>query len=100
MSSHAEHVFTDPCSIQHLEMLIEHLPTNGHVLLNLKGGEAVDAIVSVRPSIQTFIDPAHHEGMNGQVRLERPDRPQWWRTVWLDEIASVQHLDSSLASET
>lgn len=98
MGQRADHVFTDPASIDHLHMLVEQLPDNAHVLLLLKDGQTLKAIVSARPSIQTFIDPDHREGLNAEVRLERINQPDWWRSVWLDQIASVQHLDSTLAS--
>lgn len=100
MSARADHVYTDPASIERLEMLIEQLPGNARVHLLMKGGESIDAVVSVRPSIQTFIDPSHREGMNAEMRLERPDQPGWWKTVWLDQIASVQHHDSTLGGES
>lgn len=100
MSARADHVYTDPASIERLEMLIEQLPGNARVRLVFKSGDQMDAVVSVRPSIQTFLDPSHCEGMNAEVRLERPDQPGWWKTVWLDQIASVQHYDSSLGGES
>jgi hypothetical protein len=90
----AQHVYTDPGSIRRLESLVEELPANGHVLLFLKDGSRCDGVVSARPNVQIFRDPDEREGINAEVRLERPDAPDWRQNVWLDEIARVEHLDS------
>lgn len=100
MGKFAEHVYTDPARISRLEALVQALPTNAHVVLSLNDGSECDAVVSVRPSVQQFLDEAHNQGVNGVVRLERPDAPDWTRSVWLDEIREVTHLDSTLGSES
>ena len=100
MSQFAERVYTDAAGIGRLEALVKELPTNAHVALSLSDGSVCDGVVSVRPSVQIFVDGTHKEGINGVVRLERPDAPDWTRSVWLDEISQVEHLDSTLGSES
>lgn len=99
MGRHAEHVYTDNARIQRLESLVEALPDNGHVVLLLKDGSSCDGVVSVRPSVQVFRDSDENEGINATVRLERPDAPDWYRDVWLDEIVRVEHLDSIMVED-
>lgn len=100
MGKFAEHVYTDPAGIRRLESLIAELPTNGHVNLRLNDGSECDGVVSERPNVQLFVDDEYKEGINGVVRLERPDVPDWTRSVWLDEIREVEHLDSTLGGES
>ena len=45
-------------------------------------------------------DPQQREGINAEVKLERPDVHGWTQHVWLDEIARVEHLDAAMGSET
>jgi Protein of unknown function (DUF3247) len=96
----ATQVYTDPAQIHHLESLVEALPANGHVVLLLNDGSRYDGIVCARPSVQMFRDPAENEGINGVVRLERTDAPDWPCYVWLGDIRHVEHLDSSMGSES
>jgi hypothetical protein len=100
MGRFAEHVYTDPARIRRLEALVDELPTNGHVVLRLSDGSVCDGVVSERPNVQVFLDSAHKEGINGVVRLERPDVPDWTRSIWLDDIRQIEHLDSTLGSES
>jgi hypothetical protein len=99
MGRTAERVYTDPASIRQLESLIGELPANGHVVLLLKDGSSCDGVVVTRPNVQLFRDADEREGINATVKLERPDVPTWSRQVWLDQIARVEHVDSSMASE-
>lgn len=96
----ATQVFTDPARIHQLEELVQALPTNGHVVLLLNDGTSYDGIVCERPNVQLFRDGQENEGINGVVRLERPDVPNWSCYVWLGDIRSVEHLDSTMGSET
>ncbi|WP_243038657.1 DUF3247 family protein [Dyella sedimenti] len=100
MGQFAESVYTDPMQIRHLEALVEELPTNGHVVLVLNDGSSYDGVVCERPNVQVFRDSQAKEGINGVVRLERPDVPYWNCYVWLGDIHRVEHLDSTLGSET
>ncbi|WP_430391478.1 DUF3247 family protein [Dyella sp. 20L07] len=95
----AENVYTDPLEIRHLEALVEQLPANGHVVLLLNDGSSYDGVVCARPNVQVFRDSDENEGINGVVRLERPDAPDWSCYVWLDDIHHVEHLDCTLGSE-
>lgn len=100
MSAHATRVYTDPACIDHLESLVHELPANGHVVLLLKDGSSCDGVVRTRPNVQVFRDKAGREGINALVQLERPDVADWRRKVWLDQIVRVDHLDSTMASES
>jgi hypothetical protein len=100
MGQFAERVYTDPDKIRRLEDLVDQLPTNGHVVLQLTDGTSYDGVVCVRPSVQVFRDPDANEGINGVVRLERPDAPAWSCYVWLGDIHHVEHLDSTMGSES
>lgn len=100
MGRQAEHVYTDPAIIRRLESLIEELPANGHVVLLLKDGSRCDGVISARPNVQVFRDADENEGINATVRLERPDMPDWSRHVWLDQVVRVEHLDSTMGSES
>ncbi|HET6553457.1 MAG TPA: DUF3247 family protein [Dyella sp.] len=100
MGRFAEQVFIHPAEIRHLEGLVQALPTNGHVVLVMNDGTSHDGIVCERPNVQMFRDIAENEGINGVVRLERPDVPDWTCYVWLGDIRRVEHLDSTMGSET
>ncbi|PWK85918.1 DUF3247 family protein [Fulvimonas soli] len=100
MGRQAEHVYTDQASIHHLEALVRELPTNGHVRLSLKDGSRCDGFICERPNVQLFRDAEEREGFNGVVRLDHRGIGGWSRFVWLDQIARVEHLDSTLGSET
>jgi len=39
-------------------------------------------------------------GIDGERRQERPERPDGHRFPWLDEIAGVEHTDSTPGSES
>lgn len=100
MGRTAEHVYTAQADIRRLEALVAELPTNGHVRLRLHDGGLCDGVVSERPNVQVFRGPDENEGINAVVHLERPNVPGWSRYVWLDQIAAVEHLDSTLGSES
>lgn len=89
MAQHANIVFTQPDDIAHLDRVIADLAVNAHVRVHLTDGTSVDGVVTVTPTVQTFRDDDGTEGTNGVVRLEKPDA-----TVWLSDIARVEHLDS------
>jgi hypothetical protein len=100
MGRKAECVLTDEGGIRELEMLVHQLPANGHVVLLLRDGSSCEGVVTVRPSLQVFRDHDDREGINAEVQLERPDVPTWHQRIWLDQIVQVEHLDSSMASES
>jgi len=99
MGQFAQRVYTDPAKIRRLEDLVDQLPTNGHVVLQMNDGTSYDGVVCERPNVQVFRDFNANEGINGVVRLERPDAPAWSCYVWLGDIHRVEHLDSTMGSE-
>lgn len=100
MGRYARHVYSNPADVQALKAIASELPANGHVRLVLKDGDTCEGVVAERATVQVYYDPAEeHQGINGELRLERPDQPDWHRWMWLDEIARVEHLDSTLGSE-
>lgn len=99
MGRTAQCALVDENSIRELEMLVNQLPANGHVVLLLRDGSSCDGVVTVRPSLQVFRDHDDCEGLNAEVQLERPDVPDWHQRIWLDQIVRVEHLDSTLAGE-
>ena len=100
MGRQAQRVYTDPASIRQLESLIDELPANGHGVLVMKDGSSCDGVVSMRPNVQVFRDPDEREGINATVHLQRPDVAGWSRLVWLDQVKRVEHLDSTMGSES
>jgi Protein of unknown function (DUF3247). len=100
MGRQANHVYTDTASIRRLESIIDELPANGHVVLLLKDGSSCEGVVSARPNVQMFRDADEREGVNALVQLQRPDVPEWGRRIWLDQVVRVEHLDSTMASES
>ncbi|GAB2536571.1 DUF3247 family protein [Rhodanobacter koreensis] len=100
MAQYAEHVYVDPAEIRRLESLVADLQGNGHVSIVLKDGSVCEGVVSVRPSMQVLRDHAGREGVNAEVRLERPQAPTWNHSIWLDQISRIEHLDSILGSES
>ena len=95
MGQLAERVYTDPARIRRLEYLVDQLPTQGHVVLQMIDGTSYDGVVCERPNVQVFRDAQENEGINGVVRLERPDAPAWTCYLWLGDIHRVEHLDST-----
>lgn len=100
MGQFAERVYTDAKKIRHLEELVDQLPANGHVVLQLVDGTSYDGVVCARPNVQVFRDHDANEGINGVVRLQRPDVPAWSCYVWLGDIHHVEHLDCTMGSES
>jgi hypothetical protein len=96
----AEHVYSDQPDIRRLEARVRELPTNGHVRLALKDGSHCEGFISERPNVQLFRDADDREGFNGMLRLERRGPEERSRYVWLDEIADIEHLDSTLGGES
>ena len=100
MAQYAEHVCVDPAEIRRLESLVADLQGNGRVSIVLKDGSTCEGVVSVRPTVQVLRDHDGREGVNAEVRLERPREPAWNRSIWLDQVSRVEHFDSILGSES
>ncbi|TCV92035.1 uncharacterized protein DUF3247 [Luteibacter rhizovicinus] len=94
MGRSAEKVYTDHGAIARLEGWIADLADNAKVAIVEKDGTKTTGIVTVLPTIQSFLDGEGNEGMNGVVKLFDPDRPDWVATIWLDHIERIEHLDS------
>ena len=69
----AEHVYTEPSQIRHLEHLVEQLPDSSHVMLLLHDGTSCDGIVCAQPSVQVFRDRNENEAADETHRNTTPD---------------------------
>lgn len=94
MSREAETIHQGAGEIDRLQALIAELRDNAKVTLHLRDGSSLTGMVSVVPTVQTFVDAEGTEGINGVVKLVDTARPAWSATVTLDTIARVEHLDS------
>ncbi|MGO1541695.1 MAG: DUF3247 family protein [Luteimonas sp.] len=94
MGKTAERVYTDDADIARLEGLMEQLPDEARVELLLADGSSVAGVVSVRPTVQTFLDPQGEEGINGVVRIDDAADPSQAHYVWLDVIRDVRPIDT------
>ena len=95
MGKTAERVYTDDADIARLEGLMEQLPDEARVELLLADGSSIAGVVSVRPTVQTFLDPQGEEGINGVVRIDDAADPSQAHYVWLDVIREVRRLDGA-----
>ena len=95
MGRTAERVYTDDADIARLERLMEQLPDEARVELLLTDGSSVAGVVSVRPTVQTFLDPQGEEGINGVVRIDDADDPSQAHYIWLDVIREVRPIDTA-----
>ena len=96
MGRTAERVYTDDADIARLEGLMEQLPDEARVELLLADGSRVAGVVSVRPTVQTFLDPQGEEGINGVVRIDDAADPSQAHYIWLDVIREVRPLDTGV----
>ena len=94
MGRTAERVYTDDADIARLEGLMEQLPDEARVELLLADGSSVAGVVSVRPTVQTFLDPQGEEGINGVVRIDDAADPSQAHYIWLDVIREVRPIDT------
>lgn len=93
MGRTAERVYTDDATIARMERLVEELPDEARVELLLADGGSVAGVVSVRPTVQAFLDPKGEEGINGVVRIDDAADPARAHYIWLDAIREVRRLD-------
>jgi hypothetical protein len=98
MSKYAQKVFSDPLDIAALEALVAQLPDSLRVSIVEHDGTTTTGIVGVVPSVQVFRDADENEGVNAMVRIEDPDLPEGFRTIWLDRIKRVVHHDPVVGS--
>ena len=95
MGQLAERVYTASDDIARLEALVLQLPDEARVELLLSDGGSITGVVSVRPTVQTFLDPQGEEGINGVLRIDDAADPSQAHYVWLDRIREVRHLDTA-----
>lgn len=94
MTQLADRVYRDAAQIERLTALIKQLPDEGLVDLQLIDGSWRAAVVTARPSLQTFLDPNGREGVNAVVRIDDPatGRSDY---LWIDEIARIFPVHSA-----
>lgn len=94
MTKLADRVYRDPADLRRLTALVEQLPDEGLVDLQLIDGSWRAAVVTTRPSLQTFLDRDGREGINAVLRI---DDPRTGRSdyLWIDELAQVRPIHSA-----
>ncbi|QWP75472.1 DUF3247 family protein [Lysobacter sp. K5869] len=94
MTQLADRVYRDAAEIERLTALVAGLPDEGLVDLQLIDGSWRAAVVTTRPSLQTFLDPEGNEGVNAVVRIDDPTtgRSDY---LWIDEIARIRPVHSA-----
>lgn len=85
-------VYVTAADIARLQTLITQLPGNTHVSVVLGDGTRYTGFVTIRPSIETFVDADGVEGMNAELRMDDPNVPTWEPSLWVGDIARVQAL--------
>lgn len=95
MARIARRVYVDKHDVDRLRALAAGLGNGDRVSLAMDDGEVVQGVVSVRPSLQVFFDPAGREGVNAVLRLSETDLRQpgraEWRQLWVGDIREVRH---------
>lgn len=93
MTQLADRVHRDAREIERLTALVADLPDAGLADLQLIDGSWRAAVVTTRPSLQTFLDPDGREGINAVVRIDDPatGRSDY---LWIDEIARIRPVRS------
>jgi hypothetical protein len=97
VSRTAPRVHVDPAAIARLEAIAMQLRQESHVEVRLDDGSAIRGIVAATPSMQTFYGPDGNEGLNAFARIE--DESGGSDYVWVDRIASVEHLPNPTPPE-
>lgn len=94
MTQLADRVYRDAAEIERLTALVAELPDEGLVDLQLVDGSWRAAVVTTRPSLQTFLDPLGREGINAVVRIDDPatGRSDY---LWIDEIVRIRPVHSA-----
>ena len=100
MSRRAPRVCVSHADIERLRALITALPAHGRVQLRMRDGSTCTGVVHVRGSLQVFRDPSGLEGTNAEIALEWPGAVGDIRSIWLDQVEHVEHLDAGMASES
>lgn len=94
----APQVYVRAADIDGLRAKVAQLENGARVELELDDGARISGIVSARPTMLTFFDPAGNEGTNASVRveqpaLETPDTTPGPFDVWLHRVVRIRRLD-------
>ena len=81
--------------IDRLEALCRELDDEERVRLRMQDGSAVEGVVTVRPTVQTFRYGDGNEGLNALLRLDPLDGTMPPRYIWLDGVVEVTRLGTS-----
>lgn len=92
MTEAPPHLYTQQDEIARMEAMIQQLPDEAVVRLDLNDGGSITGTVAVRPAVQLFRDADGQEGFNAVVRIDDRRRPQVAHYLWLDRIATVTTL--------
>lgn len=97
MAQRAERVHTRQQDIERLTSLCDALEEEEHVTVTLANGARVTGVVLMKPGLQTFVDYAGNEGINGVLKLDNIGGMGVTRYFWLDDIRDVTHRPSGEA---
>mgnify|MGYP006201302963 FL=1 len=92
MTEAPQHLYTRQADIARMEALIQQLPDEVSVEIQLADGGSITGTVPARPTVQVFRDADGHEGFNAVVRIDDSKRPNVVHYLWLDRIATVTAL--------
>jgi hypothetical protein len=95
MTEAPPHLYTQQDDIARMEAMIQQLPDEAVVRLDLNDGGSITGTVSVRPAVQLFRDADGQEGFNAVVRIDDRRRPQVAHYLWLDRIAAITALGTA-----
>lgn len=95
MTEAPPHLYTQQADIARLEAMIQQLPDEAVVRLDLNDGGNITGTVAVRPTVQVFRGADGEEGFNAVVRIDDRERPQVVHYLWLDRIAAVTALGTA-----
>ncbi len=101
----APHVYIRAADIDALRAKVAELDNGAHVELELDDGAHISGIVSARPMMLTFFDPAGNEGTNASVRVEKPALESPHLTpgpfdIWLHRVVRIRRLDPKQRGHT
>ncbi|HEV7269453.1 DUF3247 family protein [Pseudoxanthomonas sp.] len=95
MAQAPQHLYTRQADIARMEALIQQLPDEATVEIQLAEGGSITGTVPARPTVQVFQDATGQEGFNAVVRIDDRKRPNVVHYLWLDRIATVTVLGST-----
>lgn len=87
-------VYTQQEDLERLEARIVELPDEAVVRIQLRDGQQVEGVVTVRPSMQVFRNAEGVEGFNAVVRIDDRQNPARSYYLWMDQISEILRLGS------